>query len=119
MSNEYTSFSPYSMGYETSASVGLYPQRELTGLDYDIASGCSVWPKVNRDGVGRIVSMNSGTNKLQVDWEYMDLGGLAEKLWNKMYEKKPIVYCAHCESGNVFDNPNCVSCGAPMGRSLR
>lgn len=93
--------------YQTSASVGLYPQRELTGVEYDIISGCSVF-------TARGFPVSNGTNMLEPDVDF-----LVDKLWSKMFDKPAIIPCSHCNCHNAFTNSNCVSCGAPMGDSWK
>lgn len=44
---------------------------------------------------------------------------LVERLWKRLYEKKPIVFCAHCNSTMLFDDPVCGQCGAPGGTAIR
>ena len=41
-------------------------------------------------------------------------GDVADKVWEKMYEKPVIIRCKHCRSSNVITNLNCLQCGAPM-----
>ncbi len=50
----------------------------------------------------------------------MNIGDMAEMLWEQMYgkAKKVVVTCLHCGSANVIINSNCVSCGAPMGKAI-
>lgn len=87
-------------------SLGSYPQRELTGIEFDIASGCSVMQAWN------------GTAKFEkMEPEITD--AIVDKMWSKMFDKPAIIPCSHCNCHNAFTNSNCVSCGAPMGDSWK
>ena len=76
--------------------------------EYKISASSALYVEPNP-----IMTVSDATNSLDVSDD------LVNRLWEKLYNKKPIVFCVYCNSGNVFDNPACVQCGAPMGDSAR
>ncbi len=45
----------------------------------------------------------------------LDIEALADKLWEKIYNKPSIIPCPYCKSHNAVTNPTCVQCGGPLG----
>lgn len=45
----------------------------------------------------------------------LDIEALANKLWEKIYNKPAIIPCSYCKSHNAVTNPTCVQCGGPLG----
>lgn len=66
---------------------------------YSIASSSMEW-----------VETEQPANKLDLDIE-----ALADKLWEKIYNKLAIIPCPYCKSHNAVTNPTCVQCGGPLG----
>lgn len=45
----------------------------------------------------------------------LDIEALADKLWEKIYNKPMTISCSYCSSHNAVTNPTCVQCGGPLG----
>ena len=45
----------------------------------------------------------------------LDIEALANKLWEKIYNKPSIIPCPYCKSHNAVTNSTCVQCGGPLG----
>ena len=116
---------PYPSGSILDGANGYNGYRGGSPLGYDSPDTEEVWSPRNMSryrisGSGALYVESNPITTVSGATTSLDISDdLVNRLWDKLYNKKPIVFCTYCNSGNVFDNPTCVQCGAPMGDSVR
>lgn len=75
--------------------------------------GVDQGPVITSSNMNEMIEVVTNANGTPTS-KKISIGSIADKIWAQLYARPVLVACLHCNSGNAFDNGNCIQCGAPL-----